>query len=58
MSPIYAARIVLVKAEAAWRTVDRDLSSGTEQRRTAREAYERAKVAYRASFKQARAERA
>ena len=58
MSPIYAARITLVKAETDWRIVDRDLSSGAARRRTAREAYERAKAAYRASFKQARAERA
>lgn len=58
MSPIYAARVALVKAEAAWRAVDRDLSSSMDQRRAAREAYETAKSDYRASFKQARAERA
>ena len=55
MSPIYAARITLVKAEATWRKVDRDVSSDAEQRRIAREAYEKAKSDYRASFKLARA---
>ena len=54
MSPIYAARIALVKAEAAWRAVDRDLSSSMDQRRAAREAYEAAKSDYRASFRQDR----
>lgn len=54
MSPIYAARIALVKAEATWRAVDRDLRSGMDQRRAAREAYEKAKSDYRASFKLAR----
>ena len=57
MNPIYAARIVLVKAEAAWRAVDRDLSSSMDQRRAAREAYETAKSDYRASFKQGRGAR-
>ena len=51
MSPIYAARIALVKAEATWRAVDRDLSSSMDQRRAAREAYEKAKSDYRAAFK-------
>lgn len=51
MSPIYAARITLVKAEANWGKVDRDVSSDAEQRRSAREAYEKAKSDYRASFK-------
>ena len=56
MSQIYAARIALVKAEATWRAVDRDLSSSMDHRRSAREAYEKAKSDYRASFKLARVE--
>lgn len=55
MSPIYAARIARNKAEAEWRSVDRDQNSTTEQRIKARKAYEEVKAAYRASFKLARA---
>ena len=56
MSPIYAARISLVKAETTWRAVDRDLSSSMDQRRAAREAYEKAKSDYLAAFKKVRLE--
>ena len=56
MNPIYAARIVRVKAEITWRSVDRDSTSTIEQRTAARIAYEQAKANYRAAFKQVRNE--
>lgn len=55
MNQIYAARIARVKAESAWRAVDRDGASTMEQRTAARKAYEQAKANYRAAFKQAKA---
>lgn len=54
MNPIYAARIARVKAENAWRAVDRDPGATMQQRTDARLAYEKAKKDYRAAFKQSR----
>jgi hypothetical protein len=54
MNPIYTARIARAKAERAWREVDRDPASTTQQRSEARKAYEQSKSNYRAAFKEQR----